>query len=394
MEFNTLFYLSIMLFCGLAVARLLKQIKMPNVTGYLVAGLIIGPSVLGIIPENIVAEFSIISDIALGFIAFSIGSEFKTSYFKKVGIKPIIIAIFEALCAVILVAVLLIILGFDPAFSIVLGAIAAATAPAATIMVIKQYGAKGPLTETLLCVVAIDDAVALIAFGFATTIANIINHSNITSVFDAALAIARPFLEVIVALVLGAVLGAIFAIPLRWFKKEGNRLCITVAFVFMSVALAKLLGVSDLLTCMAMGALLTNLTRESNVIMRLCDTVTPPILMLFFVASGADLKLSVIPTIGVVGIIYVLARVVGKIFGAWLGSAIVKEPPVVKNYLGFTLLPQAGVAIGLSLAAQTYVPEYASQIRAIILCATFIYEMTGPIIAKITLTKAGEIKKN
>ena len=388
MELGILFYLACILFSGLIFGKLAKRVKLPNVTGYLVAGLIIGPSVLGLIPGDIVSQMSILSDMALGFIAFSVGSEFKISYFKRVGVTPIVIAIFEAVVAVIFVILGLIIAGYEVPFSLVLGAIAAATAPAATVMVIKQYKAKGPLTETLLSVVALDDAVALIAFGFAVTVAKSIESPASGSPL---LSILDPFIEIATAVVIGALLGAIFSFILRWFKSSSNRLILSIAFVFLAIALSTLLNVSSLMMCMSMGAILANVSSTSDTIMKITDSVTPPLFMIFFVISGAELQLSVIPTIGLVGVIYVVLRVGGKMFGAWAGAALMKAPETVRRWLGPTLVPQAGVAIGLSLVAESVVPQYASVIRAVVLCATLIYEIIGPMVTKICLKKAGEI---
>mgnify|MGYP006064718581 FL=1 len=388
MELGILFYLACILFSGLIFGKLAKRVKLPNVTGYLVAGLIIGPSVLGLIPGDIVSQMSILSDMALGFIAFSVGSEFKISYFKRVGVTPIVIAIFEAVVAVIFVILGLIIAGYEVPFSLVLGAIAAATAPAATVMVIKQYKAKGPLTETLLSVVALDDAVALIAFGFAVTVAKSIESPASGSPL---LSILDPFIEIATAVVIGALLGAIFSFVLRWFKSSSNRLILSIAFVFIAIALSTLLNVSSLMMCMSMGAILANVSSTSDTIMKITDSVTPPLFMIFFVISGAELQLSVIPTIGLVGVIYVVLRVAGKMFGAWAGAALMKAPETVRRWLGPTLVPQAGVAIGLSLVAESVVPQYASVIRAVVLCATLIYEIIGPMVTKICLKKAGEI---
>lgn len=389
MEFDVLFYLACILFSGLLFGKIAKKVKLPNVTGYLVAGLLIGPSVLGLIPEGIVSQMTVLSDMALGFIAFSIGSEFKISYFKRVGFTPIVIAVFEALGAVFLVILGLAFTGHGLPFSIVLGAIAAATAPAATIMVIKQYKAKGPLTETLLSVVALDDAVALIAFGFAVTIAKSLESAQTGSML---MSVLNPFIEILTAVVVGALLGLIFTFILRFFKSGNNRLILSIAFVFAAIAVSKLVNASSLLMCMSMGAILANTCKISDTIMKVTDSVTPPLFMIFFVLSGAELKLSVIPTIGLVGIVYVVLRVAGKMLGAWAGGAIMKAPETVRKYLGPTLIPQAGVAIGLSLVAESVVPQYASVIRAVVLCGTLIYEIIGPMVTKISLKKAGEIK--
>ncbi len=389
MEMNVLGYLAIIIFSGLLFGRLVKLLKLPNVTGYLIAGLIIGPYCLKLVPADIVHRLTLISEVALGFIAFSIGSEFKLSYLKKIGMAPIIIAIFEALAAVIMVFLGLILFGQDPAFSLVLAAIAAATAPAATIMVINQYKAKGPLTSTLLTVVAVDDAIALMAFGICVAISGMMTGKGDVGFLAS---ILKPLYEIMGALVVGSLMGILIQIPLRFFKKPGNRLSIVVGAVFAGVSVASLFGFSSLLLCMMMGSIFVNLNRDSAEIMEVSEAVTPPIFLMFFVISGAELDITILGSIGLVGIIYLIFRVMGKIGGATLGALIMRSEKKVVQYLGLTLLPQAGVAIGLSLVATTVVPEYGTTIRAIILCATLIYELTGPVISKIALKKAGEIK--
>ena len=387
---HTLLALAVMIFSGMLCGRLVKRIKLPNVTGYLIAGLLIGPSVLGIIPADTIESFTILSDVALGFIAFSIGNEFKISYFKRVGSTPIVIAIFESLFAVIFVVTALLVTGHDLSFSLVLGAIAAATAPAATIMVIRQYKAKGPMTETLLSVVAIDDATALFYFSICVAIANSLSGGSMAL----SEIVLSPLIEIGGALLVGFLLGLIFTLPLRFFKKEGNRLALIIGFVFLGVGLSEICGFSSLLFCMSMGAALSNFCSEAPKIMDIADGFTPPLFMLFFVASGAELQLSVLPSIGLAGIIYVIFRVAGKMAGTSFAAALCKAPAVVRQFLGMALVPQAGVAIGLSLVATTAVPQFGSTIRAIVLCATLIYELIGPAVAKFSLTKAGEIAKS
>ncbi len=389
---NIFLDLAIMIFAGMLFGRIAKHLRLPNVTGYLVAGLLLGPSVLGILPEDVLGGLTVISDVSLGFIAFSIGNEFKLSYFKRVGAAPIIIACMESLLAVLAVLLALLVAGQPLAFSLVLASIAAATAPAATIMVIKQYRAKGPVTETLLSVVAIDDATALILFSLCSTVAQVLG----TGAGFTAASVLKPLWEIGGAILVGGILGILFLIPLRYFKKSGNRLSLIFAFIFVGIGLASASfwqgwTMSPLLLCMAMGAVVANLSPDVNHLMDLCDGVTPPMFMLFFVASGADLKLSVLPTVGLIGALYILFRVVGKVLGAALGGKMGKVEPTVQKHLGFALLPQAGVAIGLSLAAASAVPAYAPQIRAVILCATLVYELVGPAITKITLRHAGEL---
>lgn len=389
MQFNTLFYLALILFSGFIFGRLVKLIKLPNVTGYLIAGLLIGPYVLKLVPLDMTYQLGLISEMALAFIAFSIGAEFKISYLKKVGLTPIVIAILEALTASFVVIVVLVLFKFDIKTALLLGAIASATAPAATIMVVKQYDAKGPVTETLLSVVALDDAVALIAFGFAMAIVNSLQNPSEVSLL---MSLVSPLVEIVGSVLLGLILGILFAIPLHYFKKDSNRLILTIAFVFLGSSLASMLGLSSLLLCMSMGAMLINITRAGNAILKLVDNITPPIFLMFFVVSGMELNIMTIPQIGLIGILYVTCRVIGKVAGAYIGAAIMKAPETVRKYLGFTLVPQAGVAIGLSLIASNTLPaELGQTIRTVILCATLIYELVGPAITKISLEKAGEI---
>ena len=385
---NTLTDLAIMIFAGMFCGRLVKHLRLPNVTGYLLAGLLIGPSVFGLLSGDFLDAITIVSKVALGFIAFSIGNEFKLSYFREVGVAPVIIACLESFFAVLFVFLGLLITGQKVAFSLVLSAIAAATAPAATIMVIKQYRARGPVTRTLLSVVAIDDATALILFSLSVAIAQALmgTAGSLTA------SLLSPLWEIGGALLVGALLGFVFLVPLRFFRKPGNRLSLIVGFLFAGLGLAQWLGLSDLLLCMAMGAVLANFSPDVGHLMDLCDGVTPPIFMIFFVASGAELQLSVLPTVGLIGVVYIVFRVFGKIFGASLGGMVCKCEKGVRKYLGPCLLPQAGVAIGLSLAAAEVVPQYGSQIRAVILCGTLIYELIGPAVTKFSLKKAGEIQ--
>ncbi len=386
---SILLYVGLTLLCGLLFGRLAKLIGLPNVTGYLVAGLIIGPYMLGIVSADTVEGISIASEMALGFIALSIGSEFKLSYLKEVGVTPVVIAVFEGVGAIVFVIGGLLLFGFEPPLAIMLGAIASATAPAATIMVIKQYRAQGPVTKTLLSVVALDDAVALIAFGFAVAYTKSITsgEGNLLKI------ILEPFAELGISILLGVALSLAMLVPLHFFKKESNRMCAIVGVVFIAIALAEYAGASALLTCMILGAMLINISKDAMSVFKITDMITPPIFMIFFVISGAELDISLIPSIGLIGIIYLVVRVIGKYTGARIGAVVTKAPLMVKKYLGWALIPQAGVAIGLTLVADRVVPEYSGQIRAVILCATLIYELIGPVISKLALIKAGEIER-
>ncbi len=386
---SILFYIGLLLLCGLLFGRIVKLMGLPNVTGYLLAGLIVGPYVLGIVSQEAVEGISIVSEMALGFIALSIGAEFKLSYFKKVGISPVIIAFFGATVTMVLVTFGLLLFGFDFPVSIILGAIASATAPAATVMVIKQYRADGPVTKMLLSVVAIDDAIALILFGFAVASTNLM----VTGGKNIIMLILDPFIELGLSILLGVAFALLMLIPLRFFKKESNRMCAVVGVVFVTSALSEYLGASTLLTCMVLGAILVNISEETMSVFEISDKLTPPIYMLFFLISGAKLNISIIPSIGLMGVIYLIMRVFGKVLGSWFGSVIAKSPFMVKKYLGWTLLPQAGVAIGLTLVVDQVLPEYSGPIRAVVLCATLTFELIGPVASKLALVKAGEIKE-
>lgn len=387
MEQNTLFFLALMLFGGLFFSRFAKVLHLPNVTGYLFAGLLIGPYMLRLIPAEVSENMTLVSDLALGFIAFSIGSEFKISYFKRVGLTPIVIAVCEALFAVILVDSVLILVGVDIPYALVLGSIAAATAPAATVMVIKQYKAKGPVTETLLSVVAIDDAVALILFGISIALAKALTSTD-TSVFES---ILLPAWEISFSILGGLILGFLLTLLSRFFESRGNRMSLAFGFVLFAVYLSSTFDGSALLMIMSMSAMYSNLYKDVNTIMELTERATPPLFMLFFVLSGAHLDLSILPSVGLIGSVYIIFRVIGKYAGAYFGAKVTHAPEKVRKYLGPALIPQAGVAIGLTFVAQSVVPQYAASIRAVILCGTLIYELVGPAITKISLERAGEI---
>ena len=391
LELNIYTNLAIALFLALLSSKIMKKLHLPNVTGYLIIGLIAGPYCLKILSIEVIEQFLIIPEIALGFIAFSIGSEFKLSYLTRVGKSPVIIAIAEAFGAVLIVDFVLIITGHDVAFSLVLGAIAAATAPAATLMVIRQYKAEGPVTNTLLPVVAIDDALALMLYGISVAIAKAITSHGTVPLVSSLLA---PIVEIVGSLIFGAILGLILKFLVEMYTGRGNRLTASIAMVFLCIGVSDLLGFSALLACMAMSAVFVNISSISITIYEQVDRMTAPIFMLFFFISGAELDMSILPSVGVIGAIYVVFRVVGKVGGAALGAKISHSKPVVQKYLGFTLLPQAGVAIGLATMAMTVVPDYGKEIRTVILSGTVIYELIGPVAAKLTLKKAGEIENS
>ncbi len=386
---NTLLALSIAMAMGLLLSRFIRLIHLPNVTAYLIAGLVVGPYVLNVLMPEMNAQLAIISDVALGFIAYSIGSEFKLSYLKEIGVKPMLITLFEGCTASIAVFVTLVLLGQPMPLCLALGAIAAATAPAATLMVVRQYKANGPVTKMLLPVVAMDDALGLMLYAIMMAIARTIERGTALSVMTL---LVKPLGEIVGSLALGVALGLLLVYVLRFFHSRGNKLTLTIMMVFAAVGLSSMWGLSSLLVCMMLGATMVNLCNQSTVMLEQCDRFTPPLFLLFFVLSGANLDLSVLPTVGAVGVAYVLARAVGKSLGGTLGALTARCEPNIVKYLGFTLIPQAGVAIGMARMSMTALPEYGAVINAVVLSGTLIYELTGPVITKIALTKAGEIK--
>ncbi len=387
---NILLALSIAFAMGLFFSRLIRYIHLPNVTAYLLAGLVVGPYVLGVFTPEMNSDLAIISDVALGFIAYSIGSEFKLSYLREIGLKPIIITIFEGCGASLVVFAALTLLGTPMPLTLALSAIAAATAPAATLMVVRQYKANGPVTKMLLPVVAMDDALGLILYAVLMALARTIERGTVLTAWTL---VFQPLIQIVGSLGLGVVLGLILVYVLRFFHSRGNKLALTIMMVFAGVGLCTMLDWSSLLCCMMIGATMVNLCQQSNVMLEQCDRFTPPLFLLFFVLSGANLDLSVLPSVGMVGVAYVLARAAGKSLGATAGALAERCEPSIIKYLGFTLIPQAGVAIGMARMSMTALPEYGAIINAVVLAGTLIYELTGPVITKIALTKAGEIQQ-
>lgn len=412
---QTLLSIGMALLAGLLMSRVVKPLKLPAVTGYLLAGLLIGPYCLGRlgIPGvgfsafSQVASLNLISEVALGFIAFSIGNEFRLSQLKRTGKQAAIIGVVQALSATLLVDLALyllhLILGEDKlpiSVVITLGAIATATAPAATLMVVNQYKAKGELTDLLLPIVALDDAVGLIVFAISFGIAKAITVGT----FSMVSVIVNPLIEVFGSLLMGALMGAVFTFVERFFHSNSKRLSISITFVVITVALAMLdipipgteirIGFSSLLVCMMLGTIFCNLCDHSEELMERCDRWTAPLFVLFFVISGAELDLAVFGDMAVVGIgvVYILARSLGKYLGASGSAKAVGCSNSIVKYLGITLLPQAGVALGMTITVAEELGQPGKIIRSIVLFGVLIYELVGPTLTKIALTKAGDIR--
>jgi len=408
---ETLLSIAIALSAGLLMSRVVKPLKLPAVTGYLIAGILIGPyclgqlglSGIGFVNHTEVSALSVMNDMALGFIAFAIGDEFRLSQLKHTGKQATIIGILQAFITTIVVDAALIalhfILGEDKlplSTAIILGAIATATAPAATLMVVRQYKAKGKLTNLLLPIVALDDAVGLIIFAISFGVAKnlVIGEANLISI------LVDPLIEIIASLIAGAIIGYILAWAEKFFKSNSKRQALVVTAIFFAVAISKTkhqfgpvhLGFSPLLVCMMLGTIFCNVCDFSADLMEKTDKWTAPLFILFFVLSGAELEFSVFsdPAVIGIGVAYIISRSFGKYFGARWGADISKCEPNIKKYLGITLLPQAGVALGMSITAME-LGETGIMIRNIVLFGVLIYELFGPLMTKNALMKAGDI---
>ena len=407
---QTLLSLSIALIAGLMLSRVTKKLDLPAVTAYLVAGVLVGPYFLGslgiegigfISMEN-VHSYSIICDVALGFIAFSIGNEFRLPHLKKIGRQATIVGIFQAVATTLIVDAALIGLHFviphvlSLEAAIILGAIASATAPAATLMVVKQYKAKGPVTDMLLPVVALDDAVGLVIFAISFGIAKAMNAGQI----DLISVVVEPIAEVVASLLLGSVMGVAFHICERFFHSNSKRISVSIGFVLLTIALSQMemhvLGVhvafSPLLTAMMLGTIFCNICDFSEELMGRVDKWTAPLFVLFFVLSGAELEMSVFGNIlmVLVGVVYILFRCLGKYVGTYLSAKLSGCDRKIVKYLGITLFPQAGVALGMAMKAKAF-GEIGEMVATITLFAVLVYELVGPALTKEALLDAGDI---
>lgn len=383
---------ALMMIAGFLLTRVTKLLRLPNVTAYIVAGILIGPYCLNLVPQRFIDGTSFLSDIALAFIAFSTGEFFKLDVLKKNGMKVVWITVFESMLASLLVFVLtFFILHMDLAFSIVLSALASATAPASTMMTIRQTGAKGDFVDTLLQVVALDDVVGLVLYSVAISIALASLSGSQGFSFQT---IGKPILLNMLTLFIGACFGLAMKLFMPQSRSTDNKLIISVALLFAFCGVCVLLDVSPLLGCMVMGTVYTNIA-ENDKLFKQLGYFSPPILLLFFVRSGMNFKLDAlfnasgdldgVPLI-VVGVSYFLVRIVGKYAGAWLGCFVVKKDKLVRNYLGLALIPQAGVAIGLAaLGARTLGGTIGSDLETIILASSVLYELLGPGCAKLAL---------
>lgn len=386
--------LSLMLICGFLMTRVTKPLRLPNVTAYILVGILLGPCCFKLVPQAMIDGTDFLSDIALAFIAFSTGEFFKLSALKKNGAKTAVIALLEACMASLFVLVMcLLVLKLDLAFSLVLAALASATAPASTVMTIRQTGAHGDFVDTLLQVVALDDIVALVAYSIAVSAASASKTGHLDVIN-----IVLPLLSNIGVLILGGGFGWLLKVMMPQKRSTDNRLIISLSLIFAFCGICSMLDLSPLLGCMSMGTVYINLTGDEKLFRQL-NYFTPPILLLFFVRSGLNFRLDLIThpsgAVGkspllLVGVLYFLFRIGGKYIGAFLGCFAVMKPPKTRNYLGLALIPQAGVAIGLAaIGARTLGGESGTALETIILASSVLYELIGPACAKLSLWLSG-----
>ncbi len=386
---DVLLKIGIVLVVGLVGGKVARIFKLPNVSGYLVAGLFLGPSFFKYISAADIDSLAVISEVALAVIAFSIGSEFILKDMLKLGKSVVVITLLEVIGAIgVVFGLMYYVFGQPFAFSIVIASMSAATAPAATLMVIRQYRAEGPLTRTILPVVALDDALGIMAFGVAMSLARLSVGSADSSLVQMLL---RPLLEIVGSLGLGAILGSVLTYAA---KKAGDRdelQGISLAAIAVATGLSTVLGLSPLLTNIMMGTIVANMMRHSTRVFSSVNEFVAPVYILFFTLAGASLDLRILMSVGIMGLGYILARAAGKGLGAAVGAKAVKADPVITKYLGLALLPQGGISIGLSVLVRQFLPEYATPITTIIMFSVLVYEVSGPIFAKIAIQKAGEI---
>lgn len=374
---------------GLLGGRVARKFNLPDVTGFLIGGLFLGPSFLNIITDSDTGMINFINELALSAIAFNIGGEFIMKQIKKLGKEIFIIAVFEVLVVVVLVfGVMFYLLNQPFVFSVMVASMSAATAPAGTMMVIRQYRAKGPLTNTILPVAALDDALGIMVFGLAMSLAKI----SLGEVTGSGLALAAaPFIEIALSLVLGSVLGVILSYLSKFVKSSEEMTSFILVFILASSGLAQVFELSSLLSSMMMGAVFVNISKKPLKVFSNINQFMPPFNLLFFALAGSSLDLSVLSSIGLLGLAFVLSRMFGKVIGSTMGAYVAKSEPVVKKYLGWALLPQGGISIGLSMVVKEQLPALSDGIVTLILFSVLVFEIAGPILAKVAITKAGEV---
>lgn len=386
---NIFIKISIVILFGVIGAKIARRLSLPNVTGYIVAGLLLGPSFFNLVTQEAAPIISFVNEFALGIIAFAIGGEFFLDDLKKLGKDVFVITFMEVIGVLIVVfCAMYYLLNQSFVFSIIIASMSAATAPAGTVMVIRQYRAYGPLTKTILPVAALDDVLGIMAFGIAMSLAKLSIGAETVSLFHM---ILDPAKEIVFSIALGAIIGLIFTIIIKRLKSKEDMLCFIILSILASTGIANYLGLSALLSNMLIGAVLVNLHNRASRVFEVINDFAPPINLLFFTFAGASLDLSVLASIGVLGLVYALSRATGKIAGATLGAKMVNSEKTITRWLGLALLPQGGISIGLSMIVARELPEHSASIITVILFSVLVFEILGPILAKVSITKAGEI---
>ncbi len=386
---DELLALGLFLLAGFVISKICSKLKLPAVTGYLLAGLFLGVSFIDILPKNILLELEFLQDVALGFIAFNIGESFNLDKIKRLGGSVIVITVIQAFVTIIAVTIGVYIVTSDLPLSIVFGALSAATAPAATVNVINEYKAKGKLTNTILTVVALDDAVCLFLFSIACAV----SQSMISGHFNVSSALIAPLREIILSLLIGGIIGVLFCFIEKKVRRDKTQiLIISCACVLFGAGIGTYLELSSILVCMATGSVIANLCSRYDRVFSMTEEAVNPIYVVFFVLAGYSLDLKVVVGIGAIGIAFVISRFIGKILGAFIGCSVARTDKVTRNYLGMGLMPMAGVGVGLAVAASKMMPNYSTLFLNIIMGATFVFEIIGPILTAQGLKKSGDIK--
>lgn len=387
---SAIFNVSLVLLAGLVISGLLKKTKLPEVTGYLLTGILIGPSILKLITFSDIDNLSLFSVAALAYISFLIGAEFKFKYIKKLGSRPFVIGITTSISTLIVVSVSLLLFKVELPIALILGAIAASTAAAAIMMIIKEYKSKGEMTSNIVSIIGVNDVISIVIFGFTIIIAKYLNGDTVTTI-----GFLEPFREIFISLILGFSFGLLLGISARWVKNSSSVISFMLAYIFLLIIVCDYYAISTLLSCMVMGATFVNLfnSRITNKTLDLINYIASPLMVIFFVISGASLDISVLPGIATILVVYIMSRLIGKMLGSFIGNEITNSSIHMKKYLGLTLLSQTGLAIGLAITAYEVLGEDFKIIVSIIIASSFVFDLICPILTKKVLVEAGEINE-
>ena len=380
---NIIVNVAVILFFGLFFGKLIKILKLPEVTGYLIAGLIIGPYILNMLSLDDIYILEPFNIIALTFISFIIGSELKWKYIKKLGIKPFVIGFATSICSLVLVTSGSLLLGYSFDFSLLLGAIASSSAPSSVLMIVKEYKAKGQFTNTMLSVIAISDILSVILFGICLVVVK--DNNSLISLIE-------PLKEIMFSLIIGSLIGYIIGILAKHLKTHSEIIILLIIAIFVAIIICDIINISQLLSAMIMGITFINLFnhRVTDHVLETINDISGPLLLIFFVISGANLDFNILPSIGIIGIVYIFLRILGKFIGNLIGSKITKESQKITKYLGITLLSQTGVAVGLAAIAMPLLKD-GQLLVTIVVASSFIFDIICPLLVKYILKKIKEI---